>query len=520
MSSIGSILNIARTAINSSQTAVQVASQNIANAATEGYSRQRAVLTPGVPEVTPYGSLGTGVIVNDVVRVRDTMLDANFRRDAGNASGYATRRDLVSGIESVLAEPSEGALASTLDAFYNAWSDLANNPTSGAAKSVVRQRGGQLATTLNSYAAGLEQQQRSTLDRLNSSIADFNQLAHQVAKLNEQVVAAELGGHSAGDLRDQRDLLVDKMAKLGTVKTIERPDGSIAVYLQNATIVDGSSVKQLQPVTQAKQLHPLVPGGPNPPAGITVEGDTTPLPVVTGAFSAMLGVLNDDIPATSAKLDRLAAGIVEQVNTIHRTGWTAAGEAKNAATAVARWSDPDPSKRGSGVDFFDPRTGPGSVNAANIRLSADVLQSVDFVAAGTSSLDASNTVRAATGNNAVALALAGLRDVSTKTTVTLDALGVPTYTASTTDAGFGGKTAASFYRDTVTDVALEVRAATNDATVYDTMAAQAESRRSSVSGVSTDEELVLLMRYQQAYAAATKLVHAVDEMAQSVLAMI
>ena len=103
MSTFGSILSIARTAISAHQTAVQVVSQNIANAETEGYSRQRAELVPTTPQVFGYGSVGTGVQVQNVIRLRDTMLDANYRREAASAS-RSTRRLMATSPDNVRAD--------------------------------------------------------------------------------------------------------------------------------------------------------------------------------------------------------------------------------------------------------------------------------------------------------------------------------------------------------------------------------------------------------------------------------
>ena len=113
---------------------MQTVSHNIANAETEGYSRQRAEMVPALPQRFGYGSVGTGVEIKNIVRLRDTMLDANYRREAANAEGTGLRRDVLSQIEAVFGEPSDKALSSSLDAFWSSWSDLANNPRAAGAQ--------------------------------------------------------------------------------------------------------------------------------------------------------------------------------------------------------------------------------------------------------------------------------------------------------------------------------------------------------------------------------------------------
>ncbi len=116
--------------------------------------------------------------------MRDTLLDANFRREATNADGFGMRRDLLAGIESVLGKPSDTGLAASMDAFWSSWADLANNPTSGTAKGMVQQRGGQVADMLNSCATRLDKQGAAIGLRLETSVAEVNGLARQVAELS------------------------------------------------------------------------------------------------------------------------------------------------------------------------------------------------------------------------------------------------------------------------------------------------------------------------------------------------
>jgi flagellar hook-associated protein 1 FlgK len=203
---------------------------------------------------------------------------------------------------------------------------------------------------------------------------------------------------------------------------------------------------------------------------------------VGGELGALVDVLNVDIPATGARLDELAAGIVSAVNTAHRAGWS-----------PARDTDPvePPGWSGSGVDFFDP----AHTDAATISLSAEVRGDRDMIAAG--------AVYAGPGDNGVARAMARLRESAV------------TWGSPATTAVLG-----AHYRDTVSVLATSASAAASSATVFETLAASTDARRQSVAGVSTDEELIALMRHQQAYTAATRLVTVADEMAQAILNMV
>ena len=489
MATFGSILSIARSAMVAHQTAIQVTSQNISNAETPGYSRQRAMLAPGYPQRTPQGMLGTGVFVQDIEQIRNTLLDVSFRRDSSQAAGFGLRRDLLERVEGVFGEPSENGLSATLDAFWASWGDLANAPTSNTARGVVRERGTQVAAMLNRFAQQLHDQQQGTHAQLTDSLAELNGLARQVAELNVQITAAEAGGQTASDLRDARNIAVDSMSRLANVRVLEQRGGGIAVLVANQTLVDGSAAKQ------------IVTSGVPPAGTLHFAGDADALPDVGGELGAMMQFLNEDLPDATAKLDQLARAVAEQVNQLHRSGWSPAGDGDGAAN----W-DPAAPPTGSNIDFFavpvDSVTGlpdPSRITAASIGLSAQVRSNEQYVAAG--------NVQNATGNNAIAIAMAALRTNTGSVT--------PDPAAPGTTQSF-----ADFYRDLVVGVALESKSAETSASVHRVIAQQSDARRQSVSGVSTDEELIALMRHQQAYVAATRLVNVADEMAQSLLNMV
>jgi flagellar hook-associated protein 1 FlgK len=487
VSTFGSILSIARTAIAAHQAAVTVVSQNVANAETEGYSRQRAELVPSLPQRLEFGSIGTGVQVQNVVRLRNTLLDASYRREAASAEGFGLRRDVLSQVEAIFGEPSDQALAGALDAFWSSWSDLANSPGSPGAQAVVRQRGIEVAGTLNRFANRLTQLDANTRTQLATSVDEVNRLALQLADLNRQITAAEVGGRQAPDLRDARDRIDDQLAKLTGARLMPQTNGTLAFVIGGSSIVDGAHARPLE-----------VRAGP--PSSLGIVGATDSLRQVDGTVGAALTLLSTDIPNVRATLDTLARGLVNGVNYMHRSGWTAAGDALGGAN----W-DPLVPPTGSRVDFFDP----AQTTAGTIAVSAQVAANAGVIASG--------STQNAPGDNTLALAIGALRD-GAGIAALQTAMGAVAFASQVGLAG--GTTFNDSFRDTVTTVGMEVRAAENSAEAFGTLASQAEIRRSSVSGVSVDEELTLLIRHQQAYQAASRLVRTADELAQSLLDMV
>jgi len=465
MSSIGSLLSIAGSALSAHQTAIVVTSNNVSNADTVGYSRQTAVLATGPVTRESTGEIGSGVRVLDVQRQRDSLLDATYRRERANAAGFTLRQDQLDQLQGVFGTLSGSGIDDALDAFWSAWSDLANQPANPTSQRLVRDSGGQLAQLLNDTSAQIRDVQSAVTGRLVRDTAEFNRLASRVGELNREITIAEAGGQSAPAVRDERDRALDALAQLAPIRVVERDNGTVGVLLDSTTIVDGDAVREL-----------AVSAGP--PAALQIAGRPGTIPSPGGALGSSLDMLGKVIPDTVAQLDALADGLVTAVNALHTTG-------------------------PSGAPFFAPAAAGGSVSAANIRISDEVAADPAAINAGVDDADTGPS------DNRLALAMAGLRNSPVSITVASGGY------AGTTSVSFGG-----FYNSLVTGLGTLTQAAGQSATVYGTLADQADARRSSVSGVSTDEELVALMGHQQAYAAAAHLVTVADEMAQTILDMV
>jgi flagellar hook-associated protein 1 FlgK len=270
------------------------------------------------------------------------------------------------------------------------------------------------------------------------------------------------------------------MSKFAETRVVEQRNGSAIVLVANSVMVDGIDARQVETM-------------PTSPLRFRMRGDAEPLhQAIGGSIGAITTILEQTAPALRGRLDALARGLVAQVNTVHQTGYVFT-PASPTGTAAGAFFHP-----GDTIPGLPPTLAP--VTARTLRLSDAVAQSADNIAASASATGQ--------GNNAVAKSMADFRI----------AAGSVTYTApggSTTTASF-----AEFYRATVTEIGSAVQAAGHAAESHLTLASQADTRRQSVSGVSTDEELVTLMRHQQAYAAASKLITVADEMMQTLLSVV
>jgi flagellar hook-associated protein 1 FlgK len=478
------LFTIARSALLSHQTALQTVSQNIANAQTPGYSRQEAVLQATTPVRFSYGSVGTGVSVTTIIRKRDVLLDDSFRSANTQAGDAGMRRDLLSQLESVFGEPNDAGMANALDQFWNAFSDLSAQPSSLAARAVVQQRGRQLGQLFNDYDTQLTTIRGSSLERLGNSVNRINALATQVAELNVRIVGSESSGNTANDLRDARDLKLDELSKLAGTRVVAQPNGSASVLIGNSMLVEGDTATPLS--VQFETPNPL-PATPltDVPVRIRLGNSPDRLAPLAGELAAQVTVLNTEIPNVRGRLDAMASQLVTAVNNLHTTGYTFTGSTIPGTAAG---------------NFFDPGSASAPVSAATIRLHATI-------AADPSRIAASGSATAPT-DNTVAQGLSLLR--STDGTVTWNSP-----TGATETGSFIG-----FFRGLVTRLGIQTSSATDDASVAEGLTDQAELRRQSISGVNTDEELVNMLRVQQSYQAATKMIKAAEEMLDTLIALV
>ena len=311
--SLSSLLSIARSALLVHQRAADVAGHNIANASTEGYTRQKLNTAAATPLMHLQGALGRGVEITGIERPRDEFLDNSFRRESGNLAQFTTLRDALSEVENAFGEPSEFALAAQLDSFFSSWSDLANNPLSSAVRAVVQSEGRQLTDFMNGLAGRIDAVRSQTLEQLRAGAGDLNLFLGQLADLNRQIAAAGSGGTNAPDLLDKRDGIIDQLSEYLPITVVENHDGSIRVIGGDSLLVDGTSIRPLD-----------VTSSPSGDVAVRVSGGPQ-LDLSSGKFAAQIDLINNAIPRVVSQLDGLAAALVEQVNTLHSSGYTVTG---------------------------------------------------------------------------------------------------------------------------------------------------------------------------------------------------
>lgn len=237
-----SVLGTGITGLLAFQRALATTSHNIANAATEGYSRQRVDMTTNNPQRLGPGYVGQGVQIAGIRRLQDDWIDAQLRTSLSSSANATTRAGFAERIDNLLADQSTG-LAPTLENFFAAVHNVTSDPTALPARMVMLNEAETLEGRFESINERLAEQRSLVNGQIGTSVEEINQYAKSVADLNKQIVARSTAGSPPNDLLDQRDTILRKLSEKVDVSLSAQDDGSVSVFIGNgqALVLGGSS---------------------------------------------------------------------------------------------------------------------------------------------------------------------------------------------------------------------------------------------------------------------------------------
>jgi flagellar hook-associated protein 1 FlgK len=456
MSGLNAIMDTGLSALFSAQAGLATTGHNIANASTPGYSRQQVMFAARRPRLSPDGAIGRGVEVASIRRVQDEFLASSMRTQSARLQSYNAVDSSLYEIEAILGSVDNDHLGDALGQFFNSWNALAQPPVNTNLKQDVVAKAVSLVKDFHAVSANLDELEKSLNESIQAELSDLNGMLSAVGELNRQIMQAEVGGQPANDLRDQRDQLILDISAMAEVTVLEREDGSKDLIMSGRTIVSRGSVTPIG-------TRDVVEEGSS--RMIIVAGDSqTEVALSTGRIEGLLTSRDVHVEQVRDLLDKVAAKVIEEVNALHTQGRTATS---------------------SGLAFF---TGD---SMHTIEVNSALVDQPSLVATG-------RTINES--DNELALALANLGNVSA-----LDP---------------DGDTILDVYRSAVTTVASS-RASyafmvDNQQNVVDSL----EAKIASVSGVSLDEEGANMVKYQNGYNAAARVISAVQEMYDTLLNMV
>lgn len=564
---LNNTLNTSRLSLMSQQANIDIVSHNVANVNTPGYSRQVGIVQTTPPLADALGMRGTGVMTTRIMSLYDRFIGMQLNIENSNKGMWDARSGALADLERTFNETSDYGLLPVMGEFWNAWEDLANNPEGVAQRVSVVEKSKILTATLNSMNEDLLTQKRILGQSFEAGVQQLNTLTAQVADLNQTISENELLGNDANDLRDRRNNLLTQIAAMIDINYFETDSSQVTVLSANGkSLVQGNDSYDLR-----VDFDPLS-GDPQ----IVWHNDSYPMndSMRSGELRGLLDGWND-LKGAHDDLKELTSALIFHVNQQHVQGYDLNGEAGTLFFEHAIMTSEGTANQGEGILMFDPASGINGIDWANlknyddfeIRFNTDyagagneftivdtntgetiVPDNVDTSVAGELSIDfnggyfakinygvgtaprsgdtftlsfrenASRTVAVnevlsdpikvaasdnpleVPGNNGTALKIAQLQHA---------------LTMSSNSSSFN-----EFYSSVVGKVGSLAQMAKNNGEHSALVAEQLQLKQESVSGVSIDEEMTNLIRFQQAYSASARIISKVDELLDNIIRMV
>jgi flagellar hook-associated protein 1 FlgK len=457
MPALTQLLYTARDALGAQSYGLGVTGQNISNVNTPGYVRREAQL-----ETRALGTATTGsVAVTGLRRATDVYIEQRDYTARGNLAAASEHDRQLGSIEALFNDISGTGLGSSLDALFGSFSALAANPSDPTAREQVLGAAQSFSDRVNVTAEALAQTKTDLLKQAQATVEQINARAADISTLNRRIQQAEAQGEDAADLKDQRNKLLLDLSELVDIRTIGDGAGNLVIQAAGSTLVDGGEARQLGIDLDSNgelRLLSLRDGAP----------DTEITRFLTGGKLAGIKEARDvDVFDVENKLDQLVFDVANAINAQHALGFGLDGA--------------------SGRNLFDVG---GTVTGAaqSLRLGAAVAGNPNAIAAA-------GSLASVPGGSSNAAALADIW----KSPVS------------------GGRTAAEAYGDLVGSVGQRKAALARAVETQGAIRDQLQAMREAVSGVSLDEEMVALTKFQRAYEAAGRVLTTVDQLLQDLI---
>ena len=469
-------MEIARKALIASQTAILVTSHNVANVNTPGYSRQEAIVTEAGAMSTFGGQLGLGAVVTGIRQRVDLLTDRQLVSENGAYASLDYTSRATGQIEAIFNDVTGADLANRVSEFFNSWDDLSANPQGTAERQTVVST----AELLTSEFRRVDSQLTALKDNADKDVAsiveEVNQIVSQIANLNRFIKDALVQGQAPNDLMDQRGVLLKSLGEKIGYTSITDSFGQVNVYVGNGRpLVDGETAGSLAAQVGSGSVYDVKIFLPGQNVLVSVP-DTITGDIASGELAAAIRFRDGYINTVRDRVDQLAYAISTKVNDQHILGYDLDGNLGD-------------------VFFTDLSAGGGAGAAHDFRVAASITSDLRLIAAAR--VEGTEIPPALPGDNRNSVLMAGLRNISV--------------------AGLGGATIPDFIAGMVGQIGSETKGADLDLRHQKVVVNYLETRREEVSGVSLDEEMTNLIRFQRAFEAATRMISVLDGLLDDVL---
>jgi flagellar hook-associated protein 1 FlgK len=455
MSSLSASLATALSGLTAEQGALQATTNNVANVNTPGYTREVPILISSDPIIVDPLTLGTGVTLKSIESIRDPILESRIQQETQTQGQWSA---LVSALSQTQVNFTSGTgdIGTAISNFFNSVNQLSTSPADLSLRQGVITAADNLAAAFNVTANNLTAQRTNLDGSVEQSVGQINQLTQQIAHLNGQIANLQNVGESPGAFLDQRTQLIDQLSSLVDVSVIPTDNTITLTTASGTALVAGQQSFQLTTRTDPSGVQ-----------HIFAQGSDITATLVAGQLGGLLQARDQQLPAIQTQLDTLAAGLANAVNTVQTGGYDLNG---NRTTLVNLFNPP-------------PASGVGAASSLSVAITdpAQIAASSDGTA----------------GSNGNAEAMYALSH----------------------QAVIGGQSPTDYYSSLVFNVGNAAANANAEQSASGLVLQQLNDQRSSISGVSLDQEAANMVRFQQAYSASAQVISTINAMMQTVINM-
>lgn len=472
------LLNIGKSGLFAAKKSMSTTSHNIANANTEGFSRQQVRTETSTPISEGNYVLGNGVDIQSVRRSHDELVEKKLNTSNSQHKFNEERSLQLAHVEEIFNEINSEGMNKILNRFFNSFRELATQPENETIRNVVKENAKIVTDDFHRIQDNLDHVRAGMNNKIKLSVDEINSLTETIAKLNKEINIQEVSAGMANDLRDQRDRAIGTLSEFFPLTTYSDNKGQFIVNIDGVgSLVSGGIAQRL---TAGQGVNSDQDASDKGNADIYFEsrpGVSLSDKIKSGNLGAILKTRNNDLESLEKQLDQLAHGLVLSTNAVHRQGFAN--------------HDPNSGKKITGINFFKE---PLELKRAAeyISLSSEILSDANNIAAA---LEPGKP-----GDNRVAISISKLQHEKI--------------------LNGGTSTFEEQYLKSVGEVGLQSGKSKIDQEQSEGILAQAKSFKERLSGVSLDEEAANMIRYQNAYEASAKVIKASDEMFKAVLGLL
>lgn len=513
MSILGS-MNIAKQALSVNQFAINVAANNIANVNTEGYLKQRVILsqqTGYTPVSTEKGVQiysGGGVTISDISQYSNTAL---YNYYIGQNSVLTSQNELLSNssnIENIINGLGDDSLSTAFSEFYSAVQQLSTNPSSSTLRLSFVQAAEKVADKFNSVSKNLTDARTALVGNFDEPSTVYNSQAavladnvnsklKEIADINSSIIKLSGTGDDSGSLKSQRDKLLADLSSLTDFTQSENPNGTINISIAGTSVVEGAKQVGQLTVVLGNQDDPAVIQIKSMDGSATYNSDIKNK-ISGGQLSATLqmGSNSDEIysyKSVMEELDKLAQAFAQEVNAVQLYNSGSTTEGTEVAMAIGLDGDNNKILIQATEALYEPSSGT-VITAANITFNKNVSDNPLLIAAARVQIDD-------TGAPVDSAAVGDANNLTALSAIQTKGIGA-----------FSGSTLGDALSSLVANIGIQTSSLSDKASIQADVVSSIETQYYSEGGVNINEELVDLIKYQRAYEAAARIFSVCNEM--------